>query len=250
MTNNGYAGSLGYASAAAQADFIVPNMVGGSGVGIEDAEGSGRTGAEAGRALLQAVDRAVTGPSSAPPPGDGLTSVTDGGSTERLQQTPLTRALDNRAVLGALFMLPAAALLLLSSSPIRSGSAPISGFTDAKIGRPGQWVGLENFQYLRGRRRHAARALQHALLHARRQRHQVRAGSLARAPAQQAHSLQGGDAGGRAAPVHRADGAVGDRVLVDLRFAVLDHQLDFDEARRSSTNTSTSSASRGMRASR
>ena len=29
----------------------------------------------------------------------------------------------------------------------------------------------------------------------------------------------------RAAAVHRADGAVGDRVLVDLRFAVLDHQL-------------------------
>jgi multiple sugar transport system substrate-binding protein len=27
MTNNGYAGSLGYASAATQADFIVPNMV-------------------------------------------------------------------------------------------------------------------------------------------------------------------------------------------------------------------------------
>jgi multiple sugar transport system substrate-binding protein len=27
MTANGYAGSLGYASAAAQADFIVPNMV-------------------------------------------------------------------------------------------------------------------------------------------------------------------------------------------------------------------------------
>jgi len=27
MTNNGYAGSLGYASAAAQADFIIPNMV-------------------------------------------------------------------------------------------------------------------------------------------------------------------------------------------------------------------------------
>ena len=35
------------------------------------------------------------------------------------------------------------------------------------------------------------------------------------------------------------DRAVGDRVLVDLRFAVLDHQLDADEAWGSSTSTST-----------
>ena len=33
----------------------------------------------------------------------------------------------------------------------------------------------------------------------------------------------------RAAAVHRADGAVGDRLLVDLRRAVLDHQLGADE---------------------
>ena len=35
-----------------------------------------------------------------------------------LQQTALARALDNRAVLGALFMLPAAALLLLFLLPL------------------------------------------------------------------------------------------------------------------------------------
>ena len=34
---------------------------------------------------------------------------------------------------------------------------------------------------------------------------------------------------GGAVAVHRADRAVGDRVLVDLRFAVLDHQLGADE---------------------
>ena len=34
---------------------------------------------------------------------------------------------------------------------------------------------------------------------------------------------------GRAAALHRADGAVGDRLLVDLRLAVLDHQLGADE---------------------
>jgi multiple sugar transport system permease protein len=63
--------------------------------------------------------------------------------------TPLSRALDNRAVLGGLFMLPAAALLLLFLTyPLGLGT--YLGFTDAKVGRPGQWVGLENFQFLWG----------------------------------------------------------------------------------------------------
>jgi multiple sugar transport system permease protein len=63
--------------------------------------------------------------------------------------TPLSRALDNRAVLGALFMLPAAALLLLFLTyPLGLGT--YLGFTDAKIGRPGQWIGLENFEFLWG----------------------------------------------------------------------------------------------------
>src|SRR6185436_15522637 len=65
------------------------------------------------------------------------------------QQTALARALDNRAVLGALFMLPAAALLLLFLTyPLGLGT--YLGFTDAKIGRPGQWVGLENLEFLAG----------------------------------------------------------------------------------------------------
>ncbi len=63
--------------------------------------------------------------------------------------TPLSRALDSRAVLGGLFMLPAAALLLLFLTyPLGLGT--YLGFTDAKVGRPGQWVGLENFEYLWG----------------------------------------------------------------------------------------------------
>jgi multiple sugar transport system permease protein len=63
--------------------------------------------------------------------------------------TALSRALDNRAVLGGLFMLPAAALLLLFLTyPLGLGT--YLGFTDAKVGRPGQWVGLENFQFLWG----------------------------------------------------------------------------------------------------
>jgi multiple sugar transport system permease protein len=65
------------------------------------------------------------------------------------QQTALARALDHRGVLGAMFMLPAAVLLLLFLTyPLGLGT--YLGFTDAKIGRAGQWVGLENFEYLWG----------------------------------------------------------------------------------------------------
>jgi multiple sugar transport system permease protein len=60
-----------------------------------------------------------------------------------------TRWLDNRNVLGALFMLPAAALLLaFLTYPL--GLGVWLGFTDTKIGRPGEWVGIENYQFLWG----------------------------------------------------------------------------------------------------
>ncbi|MEO8346517.1 MAG: sugar ABC transporter permease, partial [Betaproteobacteria bacterium] len=46
-------------------------------------------------------------------------------------------------------MLPAAGLLLLFLTyPLVLGT--YLGFTDAKIGRPGQWIGIENFVYLWG----------------------------------------------------------------------------------------------------
>jgi multiple sugar transport system permease protein len=61
----------------------------------------------------------------------------------------LSRALDNRHVLGAVFLLPAAVLLLVFLTyPLGLGTW--LGFTDAKIGRPGQWVGLDNYAYLWG----------------------------------------------------------------------------------------------------
>jgi len=57
------------------------------------------------------------------------------------------RLLDNRNVLGLLFMLPTAVLLLMFLTyPL--GLGVWLGFTDARIGRPGQWIGLENFQSL------------------------------------------------------------------------------------------------------
>src|SRR5438132_11653559 len=61
----------------------------------------------------------------------------------------LARALDNRNLLGLLFMLPAAALLLLFLTyPLGLGT--YLGFTDQKIGRDGVWIGLENYEFLWG----------------------------------------------------------------------------------------------------
>jgi multiple sugar transport system permease protein len=57
--------------------------------------------------------------------------------------------LDNRNALGLAFMVPAAGLLLVFLTyPLGLGTW--LGFTDAKIGRPGQWIGVENFEFLFG----------------------------------------------------------------------------------------------------
>ena len=54
---------------------------------------------------------------------------------------------NSRNALGWAFMLPAAVLLLLFLTyPLGLGTW--LGFTDAKVGREGVWVGLENFSYL------------------------------------------------------------------------------------------------------
>ena len=61
----------------------------------------------------------------------------------------MNRLLNNRNFLGLLFMLPLATLLLLFLTyPLGLGTW--LGFTDAKIGRAGHWVGLDNFEYLIG----------------------------------------------------------------------------------------------------
>ena len=76
------------------------------------------------------------------------------------------------------------------------------------------------------RHRHAAGAVQHALLHGGGERLQVRARPVAGAAARTSNlPLQDLLPRGHPAALHRADRAVGDRLLVDLRRAVLDHQL-------------------------
>jgi multiple sugar transport system permease protein len=57
------------------------------------------------------------------------------------------RFLDNRTALGLAFMLPAAVLLLVFLTyPL--GLGLWLGFTDARIGRAGRWIGIENFRSL------------------------------------------------------------------------------------------------------
>ncbi|PRY97524.1 carbohydrate ABC transporter membrane protein 1 (CUT1 family) [Jezberella montanilacus] len=59
----------------------------------------------------------------------------------------MERFQSNRHALGYTFMLPAVLLLAgLLAYPLGLGTW--LGFTDAKIGRVGEWIGLENFAYL------------------------------------------------------------------------------------------------------
>ena len=61
----------------------------------------------------------------------------------------LQRIQNNRNALGMLFMLPAAVVLLLFLTyPL--GLGVWLGFTDTKVGRGGEWIGLENYEYLWG----------------------------------------------------------------------------------------------------
>src|SRR4029450_6052196 len=54
---------------------------------------------------------------------------------------------DNRTLLGLLFMIPAAALLLIFLTyPL--GFGLWLGLTAARVGRPGIFIGLENYEYL------------------------------------------------------------------------------------------------------
>ena len=125
-------------------------------------------------------------------------------------------------------MLPAAVLLLavpdLSARPrLLARLHRREGRSDRRVDRP------RELQIPLGRLGHAPGALQHHLLHGGGEHHQVRARSLAGAAPEPQHPLQDLLSRRHPAAVHRADRALGDRLLVDLRRAVLDHQLDARE---------------------
>jgi multiple sugar transport system permease protein len=68
-------------------------------------------------------------------------------TTASPQAPTAPRFTESRGFLGFWFMLPAAVLLLLFLTyPL--GLGVWLGFTDARIGRPGIFIGLENYQYL------------------------------------------------------------------------------------------------------
>ena len=59
----------------------------------------------------------------------------------------LEKLQNSRNALGLIFMLPATVLLLLFLTyPL--GLGIWLGFTDTKVGRPGVWIGLENYIFL------------------------------------------------------------------------------------------------------
>src|SRR5690606_40832696 len=61
----------------------------------------------------------------------------------------LSRKLNNSNVLGILFMLPSAILLLIFLTyPL--GLGVWLGFTDTDLGSSGNWIGLDNYLYLIG----------------------------------------------------------------------------------------------------
>src|SRR5262245_32036322 len=76
-------------------------------------------------------------------------SATTNSEAQGVRAAAVSRALNNRQLLGLFFMLPAAVLLLLFLTyPLGLGTW--LGFTDARIGRSGEWIGLENFEFLVG----------------------------------------------------------------------------------------------------
>src|SRR5262249_37132990 len=65
------------------------------------------------------------------------------------RSSPLAWLAGSRNALGLVFLAPAPALLVIFLTyPLGLGT--YLGFTDAKVGRPGQWIGLENFEFLWG----------------------------------------------------------------------------------------------------
>ena len=201
MLPNGYAGPMGYASAACMADFIMVNMV------AEAVSGHRRRRRRrcerARKARGARYDRLLI----IPVRSDAGTSVV------------LSR-FNNRHFLGLLFMLPAAVLLLVFLTyPLGLGTW--LGFTDTKVGRAGR-MGRPRQLRVPG----AATRSRGSRSSTRSSTPSSRASSSSCSACgwrccSTPHAVQVVHPRHRAAAVHRAHGALGDRLLVDLRRAVL-----------------------------
>ena len=121
-------------------------------------------------------------------------------------------------------MLPAASILLLFLTyPL--GLGIWMGFTDVRIGRPGIFIGLENYFSLFDDDVFWLSVFNTLVYTIVATVAKFGARAVAGASAQQGNSVQGVHPRHRAPALYRADRAFGDRLLVDLRSAVLDHLM-------------------------
>ena len=165
---DGYKGTLGEASAAVLADFVVVQMVAAVCSGQltpEEAAAEAERRAQRyyeiltlGWAVGLSRPAATSGatvenqPAPATSAGGGraggrIVATVAETTYRRARQNGFLRLLDNRRVLVFLFMLPAAGLLLLFLTyPL--GLGVWLGFTDTRIGRSGFFIGWENYESL------------------------------------------------------------------------------------------------------
>ena len=121
-------------------------------------------------------------------------------------------------------MLPAAAILILFLAyPL--GLGVWLSFTDARIGRSGAFVGLENYEWLWGDAVFWLSVFNTLLYTVVASTIKFAVGLYLALLLNEKSAVQGNLARRRAHSLHRADCAFGDRLLVDLRRAVLDRLM-------------------------
>jgi hypothetical protein len=103
--------------------------------------------------------------------------------------------------------------------------------SSARVGEPGQFVGLKNFHKIWNDSIFHTTVVEHVLVHGRDDGVQAGAGPVAGAPAQPALQGQGDHPRLHPAAVHHPDGAVDLRLEVDVRPDLQRHQLDAVPAR-------------------
>ncbi len=138
-------------------------------------------------------------------------------TTTIAEAPPLSKRLaESRGFLSLGFMLPAAALLLVFLTyPL--GLGIWLGFTDARIGRPGIFIGLENYEYLWDDAVFWLSVFNTLLYTISRLHPEIRARPVAGASPQREPAAEILLPRHRAAALGGADGALGHRLLVDLR---------------------------------
>ena len=174
-------------------------------------------------------------PRRAPPPPAGTVCIMtdaldrrESGFDRRADRARwIARLFDCKPFLIIICLLPAVGLLVtFLTYPL--GLGIFLAFTDTTIGRSGVWVGLENFEYLFTDPIFWSAVFYSVFYTAVATVGKFAPRPLAGAAAEPPPAVQEPAARDHPAAVDRADRALGDRLLVDLRSAVLDHFLSAD----------------------